>query len=67
MWRWPAGEAWYISSIRSPKISLCSASPRPYRVSGVVVDWPSSGSATPRAVSSSLVAWMKSRTLAMPT
>ena len=37
------------------------------RVSGVVVDWPGSGSSTPRSVSTSLVACRKSKTLAMPT
>ena len=37
------------------------------RVSGVVVDWPGSGNSTPRSVRTSLVAWRKSNTLAMPT
>jgi hypothetical protein len=43
--------------------------PMPFsaRFSGVVVDCPGRGSSTPRSVSTSLVAWMKSKTLAIPT
>jgi hypothetical protein len=46
---------------------LLPARPCSYRVCGVVVDWPGSGSSTPRSVSTSLVACRKSNTRAMPT
>jgi hypothetical protein len=48
-------------------ICPCTARPLSARLSGVVVDWPGKGNATPRSVSTSFVAWMKSKTLAMPT
>ncbi|MFB9890788.1 hypothetical protein ACFFOQ_13320 [Planobispora takensis] len=43
-------------------ICFCTASPRSWRVSGLVVDWPGSGSWTPRPVRTSLVTCRKSKT-----
>ena len=55
------------STPSAPTICFWTARPFSARFSGVVVDWPGSGSSTPRSVSTSLVACRKSKTLAMPT
>ena len=60
-------EAKKSSTVSRPNICRSSARPVSARSAGVVVDWPGSGSATPRSVSTSLVAWMKSSARGMPT
>ena len=60
-------EACICSTRSSPTICFCKTRPFWARVSGMVVDWPSSGSLMSCSVRTSLVVWMKSNTLPMPT